>query len=301
MELKHIEFFLACVETGSLSKTAEKLYTSQPNVSKIIKEFERELGKAVFVRSAKGLRLTDYGKSIYNHAQTVMQNVNLIAEHETIQKENTFKVSSYQSHVISKLMLRLYKEDPTLSIKHYQGTVEEILTNVSQGFSDIGILYVSKKQLNSFRHIISHKNLEFVEIAKRKACLFIGENSPFYNYSSISSDKLSEISFVSGLSDFFSIEHHFEEINVGPFSNQQLNSVIYTNCAHFSTDLLLNTDLAILGIDVCPEQYMEKGSKVLYFEGDDSNLILGYIIEKDVPISSAANKLLTYLNELLKP
>ena len=45
MELRHIEFFIACVENGSLGKAAEKLYTSQPNVSKTIKEFEKELGE----------------------------------------------------------------------------------------------------------------------------------------------------------------------------------------------------------------------------------------------------------------
>jgi len=300
LELKHIEFFIACVEHGSLSKAAESLYTSQPNVSKIIKEFENELGKLLFVRSAKGLRLTDYGKSIYDHAKNVVHNVNLITEHDITQKDTTFKVSSYQSHVISRLLLRLYQEDETLKIKHYQGTVEEIITNVSQGFSDIGILYVSKKQINSFRHIISHKNLEFVEMAKRRACLFIGKNNPYYEYDEIPSSKLSEFSFISGLNNFFSIEHHFEEINLGPFANQQLKSVIHTNSEYLSADILGNTDLAALGIDVCPPIYMQPGGKVLYFEGDDSNLILGYVKEKDHHLSDTSYKLIEYINELLE-
>ena len=68
MELKQLEFFLTCANCGSLGKTAEKLYTSQPNVSKVIRALEDELGGALFDRTSKGMKLTEYGKSIYNYA-----------------------------------------------------------------------------------------------------------------------------------------------------------------------------------------------------------------------------------------
>ena len=44
MELKWLEYFVVSVDAGSLSKAAEILYTTQPNVSKIIKELEDSLG-----------------------------------------------------------------------------------------------------------------------------------------------------------------------------------------------------------------------------------------------------------------
>lgn len=48
MELKQLKFYLTCVECGSLGKAAEKLYTTQPNVSKVIHALEDELGGELF-------------------------------------------------------------------------------------------------------------------------------------------------------------------------------------------------------------------------------------------------------------
>ena len=79
MELKQLEFFVACVETGSFNKAAEKLYTSQPNVSKVIKSFEKELGKPLFKRNGRNTVVTDYGKSVYIYAQNIFKNINLIS------------------------------------------------------------------------------------------------------------------------------------------------------------------------------------------------------------------------------
>ena len=45
MDMKQLEFFVTACERGSLSKAAECLYTSQPNISKNIRRLERELGR----------------------------------------------------------------------------------------------------------------------------------------------------------------------------------------------------------------------------------------------------------------
>ena len=98
MELKQIEFFIAACECGSLSKAAEALYTSQPNVSKVIRGFENELGKELFERTSKGLRLTDYGKTVHEYAVTILKNASLITEEEMNIKDKMFSISTYQSH-----------------------------------------------------------------------------------------------------------------------------------------------------------------------------------------------------------
>ncbi|MGO3522430.1 MAG: LysR family transcriptional regulator, partial [Leuconostoc mesenteroides] len=52
-----------------MSKAAAKLFTTQPNVSRVIKLFEQELGSPLFERTSKGLKLTAYGKSIYSYGR----------------------------------------------------------------------------------------------------------------------------------------------------------------------------------------------------------------------------------------
>ncbi|MCI1998866.1 MAG: LysR family transcriptional regulator [Clostridia bacterium] len=301
MELKQLEFFIKCVDCGSLSKAAEKLYTTQPNVSKVIRLLESELGNKLFDRTSRGLEITDYGKSIYEYALNVVKNANLITNTVHTQNNNTFCISTYQSHILAHLLVKLYKDNKNITIKHYQGTVEEITDNVSHGISEIGILYVSKKQLNAFRNVIAGKKIEFVEIAKRRACIFVGPNNPLYTKDKITLDELSKLSFVRGLSDFFSIEYHLEEINVGLFSSEMMHSAVYTNSEHLSMDMLLETDLAILGIDVSNKAYTDDKIKTLWIEGENTYLTLGYVIEKGKVLTDTAKKLIEYLREILKP
>lgn len=68
MELKQLEYFVTASECKSFGKAARKLYTSQPNVSKVIKSLEQELGRELFVRNAKGISLSPYGRTIYDMA-----------------------------------------------------------------------------------------------------------------------------------------------------------------------------------------------------------------------------------------
>ena len=63
MEIKYLQYFLSIVNEGSMAKAAEKLYISQPALSRFLARLEEELGTALFVRNANNsLSLTDAGK-----------------------------------------------------------------------------------------------------------------------------------------------------------------------------------------------------------------------------------------------
>ena len=62
MNLVHLKYAVEVAETGSINKASEKLYVSQPNLSRAIKELEASLGVTIFDRSAKGMVLTPEGE-----------------------------------------------------------------------------------------------------------------------------------------------------------------------------------------------------------------------------------------------
>ena len=68
MDIKQLEYFMACAETGSVSEAAKILYSTQPSVSKVIKALEDSLGIQLFERLPRGIRLTAPGKKFYRHA-----------------------------------------------------------------------------------------------------------------------------------------------------------------------------------------------------------------------------------------
>src|SRR6476661_8306813 len=71
MNLRTLKRFLTVAELGSINKAATQLNVSQPSLSKDLQDFEKELGVALFSRTAKGVSLTDFGQNIFLRAKLV--------------------------------------------------------------------------------------------------------------------------------------------------------------------------------------------------------------------------------------
>ena len=70
MEFRHLRYFIAVADAGSLPVAAEqKLHTSQPSLSRQIRDLEQEVGVQLTTRSAHGVELTSVGKAFLDHAR----------------------------------------------------------------------------------------------------------------------------------------------------------------------------------------------------------------------------------------
>ncbi|MBR1675020.1 MAG: LysR family transcriptional regulator [Eubacterium sp.] len=67
--LNYYNVFITVAKTGSISRAADKLYISQPAVSKSISNLEEQLGTTLFTRSSRGVKLTDEGRLLYEHVE----------------------------------------------------------------------------------------------------------------------------------------------------------------------------------------------------------------------------------------
>jgi len=73
MELRHLRYFVAVADAGSLTVAAEqKLHTSQPSLSRQIRDLEQEVGVQLMNRSAHGVELTSAGKAFLDHARMAL-------------------------------------------------------------------------------------------------------------------------------------------------------------------------------------------------------------------------------------
>jgi LysR family hca operon transcriptional activator len=73
MELRHLRYFVAVADAGSLTVAAEqKLHTSQPSLSRQIRDLEQEVGVPLMHRSAHGIELTSAGKAFLDHARMAL-------------------------------------------------------------------------------------------------------------------------------------------------------------------------------------------------------------------------------------
>lgn len=81
MELRHLRYFLAVAEEGSLTVAAERrLHTSQPSLSRQIRDLEVEVGVPLLTRSVHGVELTPAGKAFLDHARLALTQVEAARE-----------------------------------------------------------------------------------------------------------------------------------------------------------------------------------------------------------------------------
>src|SRR5258705_7110891 len=80
MELRHLRYFVAVADAGSLSVAAERLHTSQPSLSRKIRDLEEEVGAQLLTRSARGIDLTPAGRAFLEHARLVLSQVEVATE-----------------------------------------------------------------------------------------------------------------------------------------------------------------------------------------------------------------------------
>ena len=73
MELRHLRYFVAVAEEGSVTVAAEKrLHVAQPSLSRQLRDLEFEVGAQLLVRTSRGVQLTDAGRVFLDHARLAL-------------------------------------------------------------------------------------------------------------------------------------------------------------------------------------------------------------------------------------
>jgi LysR family hca operon transcriptional activator len=81
MELRHLRYFVAVAEEGSMTTAAERrLHTSQPSLSRQIRDLEYQVGVELLVRSVHGVELTAAGRAFLDHARLALAQVDAAVE-----------------------------------------------------------------------------------------------------------------------------------------------------------------------------------------------------------------------------
>lgn len=300
MEIKQLEYFVAASECGSFNKAAQCLYTSQPNVSKVVSGLEKELGRELFERKSKGIQLTPYGETIREYARSVLKNVSIINSMASADLKKRLSVSTYPSNSLAKLISEFSVENTgDFIIDHVEGTVEAITDNVKRGISEIGLVYVAEKQQTAFRHILTHKKLEFHPLCRMELCVYVGRKNPLYDRESVDFSELSTLKFISGSRDYFSMEHHLESVSMGVISTEELNNVVYSNSDFLTLNMLLSTDICSLGIDYSDKPYRQYGIKALAINGCEPFLTLGYVVGENHEMGDCSKAFLEKIQSVI--
>lgn len=146
INLKHLEFFIAVVEEENFSRAAEKLFTSQPNISKGIQQLEKDIGVQLFNRKPRKVILNQYGKYFYKHIVTALA---ALDNAETSIKEfvspdkgviNLSFIHSLGSTLIPELIKEFQEIYPHVQFNLLQSSTDLLLENLIRGEADFCFL-----------------------------------------------------------------------------------------------------------------------------------------------------------------
>ncbi len=147
MKLQQLKYLLAIVDNGlNITAAADRLYTSQPGVSKQLKLLEEELGLQLFSRKGKSLnRVTRAGEQVVVRARTVMQEVEQIRRlaadfYQEVEGTLTIAATNTQArYVLPGIVRELRQQYPKVSLNLHQGTSEQIADMVTKNEIDFAI------------------------------------------------------------------------------------------------------------------------------------------------------------------
>ena len=147
MKLQQLKYLLAIVDNGlNITAAAEKLFTSQPGVSKQLKLLEEELGLQLFVRKGKSLdEITAAGEQVIERARLIMaevDNIRSLASDYYREEEGTLSIATThtQARYVLPDVIREFRERyPRVSLNLHQGTSEQIADMVQANEIDFAI------------------------------------------------------------------------------------------------------------------------------------------------------------------
>ena len=144
MTLQQLHYAITIAEAGSLNKAAEALYISQPSLTSAMQELEKELGISIFVRSGRGVSLTQdgsefllYAREVYGQYETLLDKYG-----KSGKRKKKFGVSTQHYSFAVKAFVELVQQFDTLK---YEFAIRETMTkdvilDVANMRSEIGIL-----------------------------------------------------------------------------------------------------------------------------------------------------------------
>lgn len=302
MELKQLEYLIAAVESRSLNKAAERLYTSQPNISKVLKSFEEELSIKVLERTSKGVYLTQEGAQIYDYAKSILKTartIDKIAEHAGYAH---LKVAACADHSLTRKLADFYMDTraQAVHIELFSDTVEAVVSHVQSFGSDIGLIYYATHQAHAFEQMLSKKHLAFHPLKDCKLCLYVGPEHPYYDMTGIPYEHLTNQKYVQGKSDFFSLLDNIGAFSNGRVTHHQMRHIVHTNSDDAFMTMLKHTDLCALGIDLDGAAYEDVGIHKIPIDDSKQCLTLGYVTRKGHGTNWQEDMFIGYCRELLQ-
>ncbi len=295
MTLQQLKYIIEIAETGSITMAANRLFVSQPNLSKSVAELEKEMGITIFNRSNRGVYLSEDGTKFLSYARQIVEQAQLLEnEYKAAPPpRRVFSVSAQHYAFVVNAFVKLVQEYENTN---YEFTLRELKTaeiieDVRTHRSDIGIIYLSNFNREVICHILQNEELQFVPLFKAKPHVFVSKNNPLVWKKTV---KLSDLKNYPRLTYDQGVKNSFyfaEELHITEESPK--NIVVSDRATLFN--LLIGLHGYTISSGVLSSDLNGSSIVSIPLESDEC-MEIGYITTTERPLNEITKRYLEHLN-----
>ena len=194
MTLTQLRYVIAAADTGSMNEAAKRLFISQPSLSQALRELEKEIGIEIFLRNNRGVILTEEGKEFLGYARQVTEQYELMesryVEKKDVKKKFAVSMQHYTFAVSAFIgMVKQFgMEEYEFAVR--ETTTYEVIEDVKNFRSEIGILYVNEFNKRVLYKLFSTMDLEFELLMDCGVYVYMWKGHPLAGRTRISMEEL---------------------------------------------------------------------------------------------------------------
>lgn len=281
MKINQLKHFIAIVDYGSINKAAEKLYLSQPSLSRSVQALETEMGKELLVRSNHGVSMTPTGRLLYYYSQSILNELNVLEKLKGLDEKAIYSklgVSINNIFLKDNLILHCYEKlvSNETEIQMNETTAEGVFEDVRSSKSEIGILILNDLQLPILKKMAELKDMTVEVIDHGPIYIHMNEKNAPKEGDTIRFSALLNSTYIHLPSDFFSNLNHSIIIDGIQLTNFP-KTLIMSNY-HAILSILKRTDSFLVGHKWQKEELTY--SHIKSFQLEDSDIQKNFVILK---------------------
>lgn len=257
ISLLQMKYVMEIYKAGSISKAAKNLYMNQPNLSRAVKELEKSLGTAIFIRTPKGIILSKEGKILLEYSKSIFHKLEELEEQLKDQKENnvSFNISipraTYITYAFTKFIQEIHSTSE-IKINYSETNNIEAVDNILYNGFELGIIRYTQPYEMDMEQSLTKQNLAFKEIWESEYVLLMSKNHPLAEKDAICSADLDE---------YTELVHGDEDFNkMNPHGNRHKKIYLYERGSQF--DLLRNVPTTYMWVSPIPQYILEHNDLV---------------------------------------
>lgn len=217
MTLQQLRYIIQVAQSGSISMAAQKLFITQPSLSKAVSDLEKEMGITIFFRNNRGVWLSEEGRQFLAYARQVVEQADLLEQRykENEPVKQVFAISAQHYAFVVNAFVALVKE---YGREKYEFSLREsrtydIIEDVRTRRSELGILFLSKFNREVMLRILQNDELHFEPLFTAQPHVFVSRRNPLADKERVTLEELKaypRLTYEQGIhnSFYFSEELH---------------------------------------------------------------------------------------------